>query len=723
MTDYIFRWTQTYNDCLKRYRNNKLVKSQLSDTYQELAADPFHSPALNTHPVKGAKGKTYTSDVGGRKGKRLIWRLVGDRTIVLLVLGEHDAAFRRAERLNLDYDEATDTIRVFDTAPGDDAPKPYADRRMVEGTLFMAYSDDELATFGFNDREVPALRRLDEESELLELEERLRPEAGQMAMNLFLYGHPKGEQAAAAEREAAELAEAAEAEPTVDEAKEAQLALALLSPRANFELPLVQGALAEVLSQPIEDWMIFLHPDQQTLVERAYSGPARVRGAAGTGKTVVGLHRAAYLARAYDGPILFTTYIRTLPPILEQLFRRLAPDVADRVEFRNIHSWSSQYLRSIKRSLKIDTRRVNASFNSAWSTIATEGSPLVNSGLPKEYFREELDWILQGRGCRQLSDYLGLTRTGRVTPLRRATREQVWALYDEYRHQLRRRKTHDFSALIAEALREVRERGRPNQYTAVIVDEAQDLTEVGIRLLYELAGRDKPDGLLILGDGQQSIYPGGFSLGAVGIDVRGRSSVLKMNYRNTSEILTAAMALVEDHSYDDLGTERYTGSSDVTVLRRGVEPTRHRFDDADSQDVALGLALLDASERTDTDLGDLAVLVPTLALVKHYVKTISGLGLTTQNLEEYKGVSTSAVKVGTYKRAKGLEFKQVFLPNLESVDISDANNDPSQADSRALLRTGLYVALTRARDQVWLSGITPNPNQAWWTTPPPPALP
>ena len=121
-------------------------------------------------------------------------------------------------------------------------------------------------------------------------------------------------------------------------------------------MPPVEGSLAEILSQPIEDWMVFLHPDQHKLIDRAYSGPARVRGAAGTGKTVVGLHRAAHLARSYDGPILFTTYIRTLPPVLEQLFVRLAPDVAERVEFRNIHSWAFSYLRSIGRRLRIDSR-------------------------------------------------------------------------------------------------------------------------------------------------------------------------------------------------------------------------------------------------------------------------------------------------------------------------------------------------------------------------------
>jgi len=103
------------------------------------------------------------------------------------------------------------------------------------------------------------------------------------------------------------------------------------------ELPTAEEVQAELLeallAPPIEEWMAFLHPDQAKLVRRSFSGPARIRGAAGTGKTVVGLHRAAYLARSRPGKVLVTTYVRTLPVVLGSLLKRMAPEVADRVEF------------------------------------------------------------------------------------------------------------------------------------------------------------------------------------------------------------------------------------------------------------------------------------------------------------------------------------------------------------------------------------------------------
>ena len=295
-------------------------------------------------------------------------------------------------------------------------------------------------------------------------------------------------------------------------------------------------------------------------------------------------------------------------------------------------------------------------------------------------------------------------------------RQHVWALYDEYRRELRKRKTYDFSSLIEQALYEVRERGRPQPYTAVIVDEAQDLTETGIRLLYELAGRDSPDGLLVIGDGQQSIYPGGFTLGSIGIDVRGRSTILDTNYRNTSEILNAANDMVEGHPYDDLDAGILEGPRDVVVLRSGTRPSRLVFEDAEAHDLALCESLLDAGTAPGTDIGDLAVLVPTRWLVQHYVSKIAEHDLPSLNLEDYEGVPTNAVKVGTYKRSKGLEFKQVFLPRLDLVDLGQpAHTDLARLESQETLRRSIFVAITRARDKIWLGGVATWDGDEWWT--------
>src|SRR5690606_35662564 len=113
-------------------------------------------------------------------------------------------------------------------------------------------------------------------------------------------------------------------------------------------------------------------------------------------------------------------------------------------------------------------------------------------------------------------------------------------------------------------------------YRAAIIDEAQDLTLVGLQLVRALVngpdGTDRPDGLQIVGDGAQRIYPGGFTLRQAGIEVRGRTAVLRMNYRNTREIMGAAMAVAGNQPVDDLGERFERKDAEAIALRSGIRP-------------------------------------------------------------------------------------------------------------------------------------------------------
>src|SRR4029077_19230144 len=82
--------------------------------------------------------------------------------------------------------------------------------------------------------------------------------------------------------------------------------------------------LTRALDFPWEKWTVFLHPEQRQWVERDYAGPARVSGSAGTGKTIVALHRAAHLARKFpDGRVLLTTFSDALANALHTKLKRL----------------------------------------------------------------------------------------------------------------------------------------------------------------------------------------------------------------------------------------------------------------------------------------------------------------------------------------------------------------------------------------------------------------
>jgi hypothetical protein len=182
--------------------------------------------------------------------------------------------------------------------------------------------------------------------------------------------------------------------------------------------------LRDVLGEPIEDWMVFLHPDQRDVVSKHFAGPSRVRGAAGTGKTVVGLHRAAWLAAQNRGrlvtqPILFTTYIKSLPPVFESLYLRLPAAKAGEVEFVHVDRLARQVCTRAGDKVNTAPREIDAAFATAFKRVVYPGTPLGDAGFGRQYLRDEITAVVKGRGIADLDAYLEIQRTGRRAPMGR----------------------------------------------------------------------------------------------------------------------------------------------------------------------------------------------------------------------------------------------------------------------------------------------------------------
>lgn len=460
--------------------------------------------------------------------------------------------------------------------------------------------------------------------------------------------------------------------------------------------------LAGVMAQPIEEWMSFLHPIQATTVRRSFNGPGRVRGPAGTGKTVVGLHRAAYLARTRPGKVLVATYVRTLPDVLRSQLARMAPDAVDKVAFDGVHGFAGRVLQRRGISARVDSAAIDQAFYKAWSSLGTS-HPLRTGSLPQRYWRDEIDLVIKGRGLTSFDKYADLARIGRQHRLTVDQRRGVWELYVAYDRELRARGTYDFADRILLAAAELTREPWHEQYSAVIVDEAQDLTLSMVRMLYGLVG-DKPDGFTLIGDGQQSIYPGGYTLAEAGINVAGRGVVLTTNYRNTAEILTAAEQAIAGSVYADIEGSATVHDREVTVPRHGSEPVIVTYSGTDAAWPLVTRRIHDVTRDAGTGIGDVAVLSPTNAGVSDIERELAKVGFATLNLTTYDGTPVDAVKVGTVKRAKGLEFKQVLVPGAarEWLDPDAAPRDPADLERWELSRRELYVAMTRARDGLWV---------------------
>ncbi|MGG7308267.1 UvrD-helicase domain-containing protein [Curtobacterium sp. AB451] len=470
---------------------------------------------------------------------------------------------------------------------------------------------------------------------------------------------------------------------------------------ATLDDELTDQLLDGVLEAPIEDWMAFLDPAQAKLVRRSFNGPARIRGAAGTGKTVVGLHRAAYLARSTGGRVLFTTYIGTLPRVLESLLERLAPDMVGRVDFVGVHAFATRLLKERGIAFRTPGREARLAFDDAWNAIRAS-SPLRSSRFSRSYWEDEIKHVIKGRGLTRFDQYADLARVGRKHALPVETRQAVWDLYEAYSRGLRERRAHDWEDIVLLA-RDAVAAVPLERYDAVIVDEAQDLSCAMVSLMHHLVG-DRADGLTLIGDGQQTIYPGGYTLGEVGISLSGRGVVLDVNHRNTAEILEFAKEMVADDQFVDIEGVDGVGDAVSAISRSGPGPAFHRFPSRAEHDRSMIERLSEVLRLIGTGHGDIGILTATNRQADDVRGVLREAGIPVIMLDEYSGRTADAVRVGTVKRAKGLEFKQVLLAHVDPRLLDPVAGEPSETEweRRERGRRELYVGMTRARDGLWV---------------------
>ncbi len=485
---------------------------------------------------------------------------------------------------------------------------------------------------------------------------------------------------------------------------------------------LIEDLIRRVFRGDFEEWQLFLHPDQKPLVRRHWSGAARIRGAAGTGKTVIGLHRLAELARRYpDAKVLFTTYSRSLVELLEKRFQIL-PMAPSNVDFANIDRIAYRYDSWPPAHFSL----VDQTFDSACKELVI-GSPLER--ISQDYLREEIERVIKGNGLQSLEDYLSVERLGRKRSLTQNLRRLVWELSELWAGKLRERNAVPFDDKKIRA-RDAAQRAAHAPYRCVVVDEAQDMTLVEMQLVRALvAGAPEnpvpEDGVLVLDDPAQRIYAGGYRLGWAGLDIAGRAQVLKKNYRNMPAVYRAAKRvrgneLVALEHEDD----RSILDAELGFLDREEEKPNFVLVDSDGEIPYLRAKIREISEGEKFSANEIGVFLKHNRQVDAAIRFLQSHGIACAKLTR-DGISGSGVRVGTYDRARGLEFRAVFLPRLGSTQFPDdsgdiagerQDSDPDQnLESRLLELDRLYVAMTRARELLILIADEEPCEEIWRT--------
>lgn len=681
-----FLIADTFNDSLDRLtgEEQKLVKLTAFD----LQRDPVN-PGMQFHKLDRVRDKNFWSVRVGRD-IRLIVHKTAD-SLLLCYVAHHDPAYAWAERRKLETHPSTGAaqfVEIRETVQEILIPKyvetevsrPVADKRPI----FASISDADLLGYGVPTEWLADVRVADADS-LFHLTEHLPAEAAEALLELAIGGKP---------RVAVRSAQGANPFEHPD-------ALRRFRVMANTE------ELARALDYPWEKWTVFLHPDQRELVERHHPGPARVAGSAGTGKTIVALHRAAFLARTNpDARVLLTTFNDTLASALvtkRNLLVSSEPRLAERID---VYSLRTIALRLHK--LHLGTADL-ASEDTIRGLLREAAAVVGESRFAPPFLFTEWSHVVDAWQLNGWEAYRNVPRLGRRVRLPEPQRRVLWSIFEYVLGQLRQRSLLTES-MVYGRLASYFTTGQSPPFDFAVVDEAQDVGVAQLRFLAALAG-DRPNGLFFAGDQGQRIFQQPFSWKSLGVDVRGRSKTLRVNYRTSHQIRSQADRLLGPAVMDVDGNS--DDRSDTVSIFNGPPPSVKVFDSPEDEATAVGAwisGLIDAGLRAH----EIGVIVRSAGQLDRAQQAAQEAGSAFTVLDDGVDVAENTIAISTMHQAKGLEFRAVavmacdndVIPLQERMATVGEGGDLQEVyDSERQL---LYVACTRARDHLLVTSVEPS---------------
>jgi hypothetical protein len=587
------------NDFFKAFaRLPEKARGKVATFISKFRANP-RGTGLNYEHIEGGKDP-FIRSLRVDQDIRCIVRAPDEgNTYVILWIDKHDDAYQWARRRTCHVNRVSGALQVVDVEAAEiavgDAIAAAVSKALASNTpaaqvaaastqtaqptkaqgsasaatsLFAPCSDDQLMLLGVPEALLPAVRAVTTEETLSRLIEWVPQDC---VDGLILLADGKAIEAVIEELE--------RQRPVAIDPTDVAAALDTPESKAEFLVITDDDVLEAMLSAPLERWRVFLHPSQRRLVERTWSGAVRVLGGAGTGKTVVAMHRGRWLAQQLiesgaPGRVLFTTYTRNLATdIRANLTKICSPEELQRIEVIHLDGWVMTFLKSQGLQVRVFNEEAR---DSCWSLAMDVAD--TSLGLDDRFYREEWKDVVLAQGCRSRDDYLVARRVGRGTRLSRPQRAQIWPVFDAVRAEFRQRGLWELEEAKQIAADLIHKADRPPLYGAVVVDEAQDLDVASFSLLRALVGEPRANDLFIVGDPHQRIYGKPLVLSHCGIDIRGRARKLRINYRTTEETRAWATAVLHGLDFDDLdgGSDP---ASDYRSLLHGDQPLVQGFED------------------------------------------------------------------------------------------------------------------------------------------------
>ncbi len=685
-----FRIADTFTDSLARLTGDE--QKAVKTTAFDLQVNPAN-PGMSLHRLDKAKDKNFWSVRVSEDLRLIVHR--SDASLLLCYVAHHDEAYAWAERRRLETHPKTGAaqlVEVRETVKEVVVPvyvqtelpvrtKPAAGKKPI----FSGTSDDDLLGYGVPAEWLNDVKKATEDT-LLALADHLPAEAAEALLELATGGKPRIPQPALAA-----------ANPF--EHPDAQRRFRVM---ANVE------ELQRALDYPWEKWAVFLHPEQRQWVEREYTGPARVSGSAGTGKTVVALHRAAHLARTRpDARVLLTTFSETLANALQTKLKRLLsgePRLAERIDVHSLNAIGLRLYRAhVGQAATVSREALRESIKEAASAVGGHKVSL-------RFLLAEWEQVVDAWQLENWEAYRDVARLGRKTRLPEAQRAALWSIFERVRAGLKERGLVTQAAVFT-ALASKMAGSRNPPFDFAVVDEAQDISVSQLRFLAALGG-ERPDALFFAGDLGQRIFQQPFSWKALGVDIRGRSRTLRVNYRTSHQIRTQADRLLGPVVIDVDGNSE--DRNDTVSVFNGPPPTILSFKSESEEIKAVGNWIAERA-RAGVLPHEFGVFVRSTAQLDRARTAVKEAGMAFKVLDEHVETTSGHVSVSTMHLAKGLEFRAVvvmacddeIIPLQERIET--VGDDADLQEVYDTERHLLYVACTRARDHLLVtSGETPS---------------
>ncbi|MBW3565429.1 MAG: UvrD-helicase domain-containing protein [Acidobacteria bacterium] len=674
-----FRIADTFTDSLTALtaEEQKAVKTTAFD----LQMDPSN-PGMQFHRLDRVKDENFWS-VRVNRGVRIIVHRTSS-SLLLCYTGHHDDAYRWAERRKIERHPKTGAaqlVEIRETVREIEIPQYVAPEEPPKPLLFPDVPEEELLSYGVPPEWVKEVRGATEDT-LFDLAEHLPNEAAEALLDLAVGSSPR-------------VAEEIEEHADPFEHPDAQRRFRVIT---NVE------ELERALDYPWERWMVFLHPSQRELVEREYAGPARISGSAGTGKTIVALHRAVHLARTHpDTRILLTTFSETLANALRHRLQQLIgnePRVMERLEVSAMGTIGRRlYAAQIGPAKLADDQEIRR-------LIAEAASEIGEERFTPHFLWTEWASVVDAWQLGTWEEYRDVKRLGRRTRLPEARREILWSIFEKVREELDRENFITEATLFSRLAEKLHESGR-SPFDFAVIDEAQDMSVPQLRFLAALAG-GRANGLFFTGDLGQRIFQQPFSWSSLGVEIRGRSHGLRINYRTSHQIRHHADRLLDPEIADVDGVvEDRRGT--ISVFN-GPPPAVRLFDSEEEESEAVGewiRARLDEGVPAE----EIAVFVRSDAQLPRAEAAAKAADAPHIILDEKMRTRDDHISITTMHLAKGLEYRAVaviacddeVLPLQERIE--SVSDESDLEDVYQTERHLLYVACTRAREHLLVTGV------------------